>query len=86
MQRWYLRETFPSKSPRQKNLTDDVIFQILLMSAKNTFWSENTHGSSDKSYDAINQHIISGCISGVSFNFIPCVEARILGGSMYTPS
>ena len=37
IQRWYQLEIFTSKSPWQKNLTDDVIFRILLTSAKMYF-------------------------------------------------
>ena len=68
------------KSDRQKNLTDDGIFQLLLMSAKVIFSLQNTNGSCDHSDDVISQQFLSRSISGVSFNFITCADLEVTGG------
>ena len=55
--RWYQLEVITSRSDRQKNLIDDVVFQFLLMSAKMVSGLQNTQGSCGLKDDIISQHL-----------------------------
>ena len=74
-------ETLTSKSPWQKKLNDDVIFQILLTYQQKWFLvCKKYMGHVTKVM--VNQHLLSRGISGLSFNFIACVELEISGGKL----
>ena len=55
-------------------------FSMFYNVSKNVFWSVNTHDLGDHSEDVISQRLLSRSISGVSFNFITCVELEVPGG------
>lgn len=66
--KWYKLETFTSKFYWQWNFINDVIFQLLLMSAKRVSSLWKVHGSHDHINDNNDQHLLSRSIPGVNFN------------------